>query len=102
MTAARKGMLMSIITPDVSADVYKASGIKSKSPVYEASGIKQERKNRRTKNEIEVIKKALFEILEADHPSSTKALSRNCARERPSIAGTLRRTKPPSMPGERK
>jgi hypothetical protein len=46
-------MLMSIITPDVSADVYKASGIKSKSPVYEASGIKQERKNRRTKNEIE-------------------------------------------------
>jgi hypothetical protein len=55
------------------AEINKASGIKLKSPVYEASGIKsKERKNRRKKSEIEVIKKALFEILEADHPQTVR------------------------------
>jgi hypothetical protein len=43
------------------AEINKASGIKSKSPAYEARGIKSgERKNRRKKTEIEVIKKAIF------------------------------------------
>jgi hypothetical protein len=55
------------------AEINKASGIKSKSPVYEARGIKSgERKNRRKKTEIEVIKKAIFEILEADHPQTVR------------------------------
>ena len=59
---------MSIIAQETSDEVYQASGIKSKSPVYGASGIKSEgRKDRRKKSEIAGIKKALFDILEADH-----------------------------------
>jgi hypothetical protein len=41
--------------------------------VYKASGIKSEgRKNRRTKSKIAGIKKALCEILEADHPQTIR------------------------------
>jgi hypothetical protein len=41
--------------------------------VYGARGIKSEgRKNRRKKSEIEGIKKALFDILEADHPQTVR------------------------------
>lgn len=73
MTGARKGYFMSIIAQEASAEVYQASGIKSKSPVYGASGIKSEgRKDRRKKSEIAGIKKALFDILEADHPQTVR------------------------------
>jgi hypothetical protein len=41
--------------------------------VYRASGIKSAtRKNRRTKANIEEIKKAFLEILEADHPQTVR------------------------------
>ena len=43
------------------------------SEVYEASGIKTaDRKTRRKKSEIAGIKKALFDILEADHPQTVR------------------------------
>jgi hypothetical protein len=42
-------------------------------PVYGASGIKSgDRRNRRTKSEIERIKRAFAEILEADHPQTVR------------------------------
>lgn len=41
--------------------------------IYKASGIKSEgRKNRRTMNDMEVPRKALREILEADHPQTVQ------------------------------
>jgi hypothetical protein len=43
------------------------------SRVYRASGIKSEgRKNRRTKNDMDGLRKALREILEADHPQTVR------------------------------
>jgi hypothetical protein len=40
---------------------------------YQASGIKpKDRKNRRTKLDIERLKKAIYEILEADHPQTVR------------------------------
>jgi hypothetical protein len=54
--------------------VYSASGIKSTgAEVNTASGIKSEaRKTRRKKSDIAGIKKALFAILEADHPQTIR------------------------------
>jgi hypothetical protein len=54
--------------------LYSASGIKSTgAEVNTASGIKSEaRKTRRKKSDIAGIKKALFAILEADHPQTIR------------------------------
>jgi hypothetical protein len=57
---------MSVITPDFDG-TGKGAGI------YPASGIKSDgRRKRRKKSEIATIKKALFDILEADHPQTVR------------------------------